>query len=173
MTKRRAGNAAFLRALDATEYGALRKRIRDGSAMPDANGCWLWERSTRNGYGQLSVHDATVYTHQLSYTVFVGPIPEGMGVCHTCDVRRCNNPEHFFLGSQADNVADMRAKGRGAKPPVVRGISHPKATLTDAQVAQIRARAAAGEKQRDIARAFGCSQSTVWRIAHEITRATG
>ena len=148
----------------------LKQRIRDGSPV-DANGCWIWKGSTKNGYGQITVNDENRYTHHLAYELFIGPIPEGLQVLHKCDVKRCNNPEHFFPGTQLENIQDMRDKGRGAKPPVHRGLVNSNATLTDEQVAEIRHLRSISVPQREVARRFGCSQSTVWRLAHEITRA--
>lgn len=151
------------------EREVIGRRILDGS-VTDAHGCWIWQGSTKNGYGQTSVRDRSAYTHRLSYEIFVGSIPEGMYVCHMCDVRRCNNPHHLFLGTHAENLADMRAKGRDSKPPIRCGALHHKARLSDAQVAEIRSLVAAGAQQREVAAQFGCSQSTVWRLLHGITR---
>lgn len=142
---------------------ALKQRIRSGSVQ-DTNGCWIWQRSTKNGYGQTSVSDRPTYTHRLSYELYVGPIPDGMDVCHTCDVKPCNNPAHFFLGTPADNTHDMWRKGRGRKPPVHRGLANSNAKLADVDLDEIRRLDAEGLEQREVARQFGCSQSTVWRI---------
>lgn len=97
----------------ARELRELRARIRAGSTV-DANGCWIWQQSTRNGYGQISIMDVNVYTHRLSYQLFIGEIPRGRMVLHACDVQRCNNPAHFFCGTQFANVRDMWRKGRAA-----------------------------------------------------------
>jgi hypothetical protein len=163
--------APDLSLLPASEIEQLKERIRRGSPV-DANGCWIWRLSTRNGYGQISVHDTTTYTHHLSYLLFVGPMLPGKQVCHACDVKRCNNPAHFFAGTQLDNIRDMWRKGRAKQPPVHRGLSNSNAWLTDQEVATIRELRDAGVQQRDVAKMFGCSQSTVWRIAHRIVRAS-
>lgn len=141
----------------------LRERIIANS-VEDERGCWLWQKSKKNGYGQTSVHRMSTYTHHLAYELFIGPIPPGRFVCHRCDVSACNNPAHLFLGTQAENLADMRAKGRGSKPPVAQGETHHATPLTDKQVVEIRRLAAEGKKQRDIAAQFGCCQATVSSI---------
>jgi hypothetical protein len=76
--------------------------------------CWPWTGlRNRTGYGQLK---GTKYrgrlSHCISWIIHNGPLPEGMRVLHRCDNPPCCNPKHLFIGTQADNVADMVAKGR-------------------------------------------------------------
>jgi hypothetical protein len=83
--------------------------------------CWPWKRScTPNGYGKHQVglggHEQRhVSAHRFGYEVLVGPIPEGMYVCHRCDNPPCCNPSHWFLGTPKDNNDDKVAKGRHAR----------------------------------------------------------
>jgi hypothetical protein len=66
----------------------------------------------RHGYGVFAPRHATVRAHRYAWELTNGPIPTGLVVAHRCDNTRCVRPDHLFLATQAENLADMRAKGR-------------------------------------------------------------
>lgn len=124
-------------------------------------GCWNWLGHKRQGYGFLWVDGSHRRAHRVSWELHFGPIPEGQFVCHHCDVPSCVNPDHLFLGTQTDNLSDMRTKDRGAK-----GERHGRARLTAEDVEGIRSLHAIGVLGKIIARQFGVSHATVSHIIH-------
>ena len=138
--------------------GPVAERFR---RFVDSSGdCWVWTGSRNGfGYGQMSVNGRPRGAHRVSYEMHVGPIPKGMEVCHRCDNPPCVNPDHLFLGTHAENMADSLAKGRAAR---MLGEDASSAKLTAAQVDLIRRMSLGGMPNPAIARQFGVHTSTVW-----------
>lgn len=133
--------------------------------------CWVWTKYTKQGYGSISIRNSDVYIHSFGLALKLGEVPEGKEACHTCDVRPCWNLDHLFAGTHQENVRDCINKGRSVSPPVASGLANKKASLTHREVEEIRAAWAKGDvQQRDLADAFGVSQSTIWRLIHHRTR---
>lgn len=108
--------------------------------------------------------------HRVAYDLLVGEIPAGMHVLHRCDHPWCVNPEHLFLGTHQDNVADMVAKGRNrpGSGHGMRGELHPTAVLTEAQAMSAREQYAAGRSQVAIAADLGVSQTVISAIVRGV-----
>ncbi len=136
--------------------------------------CWEWQgfRHAKSGYGRWhpSKRGPCVSTHREAWRLTYGEIPEGLCVLHRCDNRPCCNPSHLWLGTKAENNADMRVKGRarngaqsGRMRPTV-GECSPHAKLTDAAVREIRALQARGFGYRRLSRQFGVGHSVMKRV---------
>lgn len=76
------------------------------------NSCWLWTGAICRGYGIFNYMMTPQGAHRVSWKITNGEIPEGLYLCHICDVRRCVNPKHLFLGTAKDNYDDAVVKGR-------------------------------------------------------------
>jgi len=107
------------------------ERLTEKSVWDESIGCLEWSgHRNKHGYGRLRVGGRKVLAHRAAYAEWVGPIPDGMLVCHKCDNRSCINPEHLFVGTDKDNVQDairkdridpvQRAKERWEKCPTLR-----------------------------------------------------
>ena len=138
--------------------------------------CWLWTAAAgTDGYGRLRVKRDGQWSHarahRLSWELHRGAIPADLGVLHRCDNPRCVNPEHLFLGTDAENVSDKVAKNRQARgggdgPQLPHGEGHMLHKLTVPAVVEIRRQLEAGELPRGaIAVQFGVCKTTVNQIA--------
>lgn len=137
---------------------SLYERFIEKIGPVNENGCRLWLGATaRNGYGNFGIAGGkTINVHRLAYMIFIGAIPDGMDVCHTCDVRRCVNQDHLFLGTRLENIQDMVKKGRGC-----RGEKQGASKLTESQVREIMA---SKETGISLAKKYGVGPQQISRI---------
>lgn len=149
---------------------SIAARLERNSRTAD-NGCRLWlGHVDRDGYGVIDIDGSPRRAHRMAFLEHVGPICDGLHVCHRCDTPRCIEPTHLFLGTNAENTADRHRKGRSARgarlnhPPRA-GERNAAAKLTAESVIAIRARRKAGERLTDIGADFGVGASTVSLIA--------
>jgi hypothetical protein len=136
----------------------------------DQRGCWNWQAGKfPKGYGSFWINGRDRGAHIVAWELVNSrPVPKGFKVCHTCDNPPCChadvNPEisHLFLGTTADNAADMARKGRS-----LQGIRHHKAKLTNEQVAEIRALYVPRiVSQRFLAKKYGVTSTQIANITN-------
>lgn len=120
--------------------------------------CIEWDGARSSGYGVFNdkATRKNIYAHRRAYAIAYGPIPDGMFVRHKCDNPPCVNPDHLELGTHADNMRDMVARGRSRT-----GERHHAARLTAADVREIRA---SPESNADIAERFGITRIYAWQV---------
>ena len=110
----------------------------------------------RNGYGLFRMSDRHHLAHRMAFRLFKGELADGLDVMHSCDNPACVNPDHLSLGTRLENMRDAVRKGRAA-----RGERHGRHKLTEEMARDVLA---ADGMQRDIAKRFGVSQTTVSQI---------
>ena len=129
--------------------------------------CWMWTAArSSNGYGEIGRggHNGGMRTvHRVAYELTYGLIPPGLEVLHHCDTKLCVRPSHLFLGTQADNNADMIAKGR-FYPGCHQGERNGRAKLVASQVRDIKEDYSAGFNIEQLAESYCLSSRQVSRI---------
>jgi hypothetical protein len=147
---------------------------------PDG-GCWLWTGTLKGGYGSFKIKNVAYKAHRLSYFLSAGVQPSDFLVCHNCpdsDNKLCVNPDHLYLGTIQDNIADAVKKKQMAggsrhrshthPETVIRGESHRLTKLTADQVREIRRLRASGKRATEIAILFGINNRSVSNICLRI-----
>ena len=134
----------------------------DGSGGDAA--CWPWRGTvTAQGYGQIWSKGRHRNATRISWELAHGPIPPGMFVLHACDNPPCVNPGHLFIGTHADNMRDMRAKGRDRPSP------RTQRKLTEAAVREARSLWASGVHVAELARRFGVAHPTMKNVVEGVS----
>lgn len=135
-------------------------RFLKGYTVSPDTGCWLWEGSKhQNGYGWIKAFGNVVLVHRFSYELHKGPIPAGLEILHSCDVKHCVNPDHLRAGTHAENMAE--AAERGLMP---QGEEHPGHGVSNPRPSQSNRVLVLGkeyESQKAAERALGLGSGTV------------
>lgn len=129
-------------------------------------GCWLWMGNrTIHGYGKIKAEGKNKSAHRVSYEVFKGPINDGLWVLHKCDVRACVNPDHLYLGTHADNTADMVKRNRSVKWGGRRkGLNNPNCRLSEDEIKEVVILLKSGVTHQRVADRFGVGRSTITHL---------
>lgn len=153
-----------------TRQRVLAERFWEKVRKGKPNECWSWTASLNStGYGQINLggRGRPERAHRVSWMLHFGPIPKRKCVLHRCDNRACVNPKHLFLGTRAENSADMKRKGRGSNGGGVgEGSNHH--ILTEAQVLEIRRLRASSPRPtlKALAKRYGVDLTTIWSAAN-------
>lgn len=132
------------------------------------NGCVIWTGMlTSQGYGKTTVNYKTKMAHRAVWEHRFGEIPSGLFLLHKCDNPACVNLDHLFLGTQMDNMTDMRKKHRDN---YLKGERHSQAKLTDVQVRSIRRMRRQGFTYKHISTYFPVSKDHVGAICRRAYR---
>jgi HNH endonuclease len=147
----------------------LEERFWSKVDYSNVTGCWFWKGGLMSmGYGRLTVRlGLHILVHRMSWILYNGMIDASQCVCHRCDTPLCVNPDHLFLGTQAENNYDRHVKGRSTGP---KGTQNPNHKLTPRMVTEIRRLYVpfkmSGPK---LAKQFGVHSSTIYSIVNRTT----
>jgi hypothetical protein len=127
--------------------------------------CWYWNGCLDNaGYGIWSYNRPNQRAHRVMFELFGNEYHKSKKILHKCDARNCVNPEHLYVGTQADNVRDMVSRGRH-KPPTARfGFSNPLSKLTTEDIIKAKSLRSEGLSHKRIGKELGFSTMTIFRL---------
>jgi len=116
------------------------------SHCPELGRCWVWMGQIAHGYGRFR-YELESLAHRVSYILYVGPIPEGLKICHHCDNKACVNSVHVYAGTTLDNSRDRWARC--------------KRRISLDNIVVLKALVAIGMPKAAVARSFGLSSASV------------
>lgn len=167
--------------LEEVMESARKRRPFESFWEADENGCHIWKgvlcgpsKNKAFRYGRITVNGKKILAHRYAWELKNGPIPAGLHALHKCDNPKCCNPDHIFLGTHKENMADMVRKGRSNKrPPAPKyGEENHRSKLSHAAVLAIISRRKFGETVTALAATFGVHHSHISRICNQKRRAT-
>ena len=172
-----AGKPATFCSFECKIQGKFKTRTKNSDLTPEQNierikkyyekyvvkqeGCWDWNGIVEwTGYGKLGIRPP-IKAHRASWLIHKGEIPKGLIVCHTCDNRKCTNPDHLWIGTYRENTQDRVKKGRCKTP---KGVQLKVSQLDENQVKGIKILLKNGLTCSDIGRQYGVSRKIISRI---------
>ena len=147
-------------------YPSFEEKFWSKVSKAEENACWEWSGALRwNGYGVFRHLNKSVLAHRASFIIHKGPIPDGCVICHSCDNRKCCNPNHLWSGTQKENLQDMFNKNRDAKSkPKGSCQNHPRAKLKNTDIDIIKNEYKSGISSRIIAKKYNVSKRTILNV---------
>lgn len=145
-------------------YCSPKCKLLEGIQKTDT-GCWLYKNSNSGIYSKVRWEGKWHSGHRISYESFVGPVPQGLWVCHKCDTPKCINPEHLFVGSASENRRDAVNKKR-----IPSGEKNHFSKFTDVQVEEMRILKEEGFTYERLSRIFNCSYPYIYKIIKNTLR---
>jgi hypothetical protein len=137
----------------------LKQYLEDRCIPVTETGCWLWMGCyNKQGYGIC--RRPITYAHRASYVAFVGPIPLGLLVLHSCDTPSCINPAHLRVGTQKENMRDRDRQRHRVAP---KGERHNGHRLTESQVLEIK-KLSHHINKTAVGRYYGVSRVTISNV---------
>jgi len=161
---------SFSRSVLDGLQGRFWAKVNRSEGLGPNGDCWEWTGSlNKTGYGQMSSRRGSppYKAHRIGYALYYGDFDHALDVCHRCDNPKCVRPEHLFLGSHAENMADMKRKKRARKIGNF-GEVNGSAKLTREQVHEALRRRREGESQTQVAARFGVHRTTIGMIERGI-----
>jgi hypothetical protein len=159
------------RTIDAAALDACRERFAGLVLRAHGDACWEWQGgrlkrpSGELSYGTFRIRRRSFLAHRLAWMLSNGEIPEGQVVRHRCDNTACVRPDHLLLGTQAQNLEDMRERGRAYYNRFPAGTKHPNAKMSMELAREIRGiYAAGGVSLATLGARFGLHPTTVHSI---------
>jgi hypothetical protein len=132
------------------------------------NGCLIWTGANNHRYGIVRIAGKIRKVHRIAFERNFGPIPEGQEVCHICDNTLCFEPLHLFAGTHTDNMRDAGNKGRmRGRVTGTRNKGRLPYAIAEATRNEIRVAWAEGRSMAAVAKEYGTTATSVWRIVHE------
>lgn len=137
------------------KYTSFLQKVKHHNFNPDK--CWQWMGASKgNGYGNVTVDGKQLTAHRRSHELFIGIVPDGNDVCHTCDNRNCVNPDHLYSGTRKQNMKDCVDRGRAD--------GGCRKHLKECNIQEIKRRLSVGHSIRKIANQMDINYGTVSAI---------